>query len=224
MLTYFPTNEGKEINMERFVGILKEEIEVLPRLEQLALSKAGLLDVVRAAVGSRRNATPFHSLSAGGLLSWIEGTAQLRRVFVPQGWEICRRDNIESIFNESVGIKVVFQNADRAGDPLRDPIATSKKGAGSTRAVELGQYELFPEDRAKEAAEITASSWVLFVFADGSDVRAELSCPIAINDEKYDGFHERILLVQSGEWDGPTPLVDDSEPPADYEVNVSRKG
>lgn len=223
MLIFFTSNEGRKINMERVVAVLAEEIEVLPRLEQLGLSKVALLDVVRAAVGSRRNATPFHPLSAGGQLSWIEGTAHLRRVFVPQGWEICRRDNIESIFNEVVGIKVVFQNADRAGDPLRDPIASSKKGAGSARAVELGQYELFPEDKVKETAESTAAAWMLFVYVDGDDVRAELSCPIAINDEKYDGFHERILLVQKGEWDGPNPLADDDEPLADYEVTVSRK-
>ncbi|MEN3977198.1 hypothetical protein [Emcibacter sp. SYSU 3D8] len=206
------------------MAVLAQEIEILPRLAHLGLSKAALLDVVRAAVGSRRNTTPFHPLSAGGQLSWIEGTAHLRRVFVPQGWEICRRDNIESIFNEAVGIKVIFQNADRAGDPLRDPIATSKKGAGSARAVELGQYDLFPEDKAREDVEITAAPWVLFVYADGDDVRAELSCPIAINDERYDGFHERILLVQKGEWDGPNPLADDGEPPVDYEVTISRKG
>jgi hypothetical protein len=163
-------------------------------------------------------------LSAGGLLSWIEGTAQLRRVFVPLGWEICRRDNIESVYNADAGIKIVFQNAERAGDPLFNPVAVSKKGAGSARAVQLGQYELFPEDKEKEVAEITASTWVLFVYADGDDVRAELSCPIAINDEQFDGFHERILLVQKGEWDGPSPTADDGEPPADYGVTISRKG
>ena len=44
--------------MEHAVAVLAEEIEIVPRLEQLGLSKAALLDVVRAAVGSRRNATP----------------------------------------------------------------------------------------------------------------------------------------------------------------------
>ena len=114
----------------------------------------------------------------------------------PKAGKSAGADNIESIFKEAVGINVVFQNADWAGDPLHDPIASSKKGAGSARAVELGQYDLFPEDKAKETGEITAAAWMLFVYADGDDVRAELSCPIAINDEKYDGFHERILLVQ----------------------------
>lgn len=204
--------------------VLAEDHEIVPRLAQLGLRRDLLLDVVGAAVGGRRNATGLHPLSAGGLLSWIQGTGQLRRIFLPLGWEVCRRDNIESIFHPELGIKVVFQNAERAGDPLLEPVATSKKGAGSARAIELGQYELWPEEKAKEVAEVTATTWVLFVYADGDDVRAELSCPMAINEEQFDGFHERIVLVGKGGWDAALPLEDDGEPPAEYEVPVTRKG
>jgi len=203
--------------------VLAEEFEIVSRLDQLALRRDLLLDVVRAAVGGRRRATAFHPKSAGGLQSWIEGTGHLRRIFIPRGWEICSRDNIESIFHAEIGIKVVFQNAERAGDSIQDPIAASKKGAGSARAVELGQYEFWPEVKEKEVVEITATTWVLFVYADGDDVRVELSCPIAINEEQYDGFHERILLVTKGGWDAARPVADDDEPPAEYEVTVSRK-
>ncbi|KQS45678.1 MULTISPECIES: hypothetical protein [unclassified Sphingomonas] len=203
--------------------VLAQEYEIVPRLAQLGLRRDLLLDVVGAAVGGRRNATGYHPLSAGGLLSWIEGTGQLRRIFVQRGWEVCRRDNIESIFNPEIGIKVVFQNAERAGDPLLDPLATSKKGAGSARAIELGQYELWPEEQAKKFVEVTASTWVLFVYSDGDDVRAELSFPKAINGEQFDGFHERILLVEKGDWGAPVPIKDDGEPSAEYEVSVTRK-
>ena len=74
--------------------ILKEEIEVVARLSDLGLTRAELLDVVRAAVGGRRNATPFDPFSAGGLFAWIYGTRQLRAIFSPKGWEICRTDNV----------------------------------------------------------------------------------------------------------------------------------
>lgn len=205
------------------MAVLAEDFEVVPRLAQLGLRRDLLLDVVRAATGARRNATAFHPLSAGGLSSWIEGTGQLRRIFLPNGWDICRRDNIESIFHPEIGIKVVFQNAETAGDPLREPIAASKKGAGSARAVELGQYELWPEDKAREIVEVNATTWMLFVYANGDDVRAELSCPVAINDEQFDGFHERIILVEMGRWDAAQPLTDSDEPPAEYDVTVSRK-
>ena len=204
------------------MAVLAEEIEVSPRLEQLGVTKPELLQVVRAAVGARRNATLFHPLSAGGQLAYLAGTEHLRRVFLPKGWQLCRRDNIESIFHPQIGIKVVYQNADRAGDPLLDPIAVSRKGAGAARAVELGQYDLFPEPQRQEVVELTAAIWYLFVYAVGPDVRAELSCPVAINDEQFDQFHERILLVRKGDWDNPDPLADDV-PPVDFEVSVSRK-
>ena len=202
--------------------VLAEEFEVAPRLEQLGVTKADLLQVVRAAVGARRNATPFHPLSAGGQLAYLAGTEHLRRVFFPQGWQMCRRDNIESIFHPGIGIKIVYQNADRAGDLIFNPISISKKGAGAARAVELGQYDLFPKTREQEVAELTAAIWYLFVYADGPDVRVELSCPIAINDEQFDQFHERIILVKKGDWDDPDPLADDA-PPIDFEISVSRK-
>ncbi|UXC93003.1 MULTISPECIES: hypothetical protein [Sphingobium] len=206
------------------MAVLAEDYEVIPRLAQLGLRRDFLFEVVAAAVGGRRSSTGFHPLSAGGLLSWIEGTAHMRRVFVPQGWEISRRDNIESIFHPTIGIKVVFQNAERAGDPLFDPIAVSKKGAGSARAIELGQFELWPEVREQEVAEISAPTWVLFVFADGEDVRAELSRPMAINRDQFDGFHERILLIEKGGWGATEPFIGEDEPPAEYDVTVSRKG
>jgi hypothetical protein len=205
------------------MAVLAEDYEVVPRLAQLGLRRDLLLDVVRAAVGGRRSSTSFHPLSAGGLLSWIEGTAHLRRIFVPQGWDICRRDNIETIFHPEYGVKVVFQNAERAGDPLFDPLAVSRKGAGSARAIEFGQFELWPEMREREAAELTAPTWVLFVFAEGDDVRAELSCPVAISDDQFDGFHERIILVRKGDWDTAEPFDDEVEAPTVYDVTVSRK-
>lgn len=208
--------------------VLAEEFETAPRLAQLGMTTADLLDIVRVAVGARRNAVAFHPASAPGLLSWLEGTAQLRRVFLAkEGWELSRRDNIESVYNPQLGIKIIFQNAERAGDPIFEPMAANRKGAASARAVDLGQIELFPEHRVEKeqtVAELNANVWILFVEAQGQNVRAEFSRPKAISDEQYAGFHERILLVQGGEWDTPDPLSDDGEPPADYEVTVSRKG
>ena len=47
---------------------------------------------------------------------------------------------------------------------------------------------------------------------------------MAANHEHFDGFHERILLVERGGWGKPVPVVEDVGPPAEYEVPVSRKG
>lgn len=202
--------------------VLQDQVEVTSRLHELGLKKAELLDVVRAAVGGRRNATPFDPLSAGGQFAWIYGTRQLRAIYVPKGWKASRTDNIESVFDPVTGIKIIYQSAERAGDPLHDPLAISKKGAGAARGVELGQGELWPEMREPEVLEQMAANWYLFVYADGDDVRAELSYPIAIEGEQFFGFNERILLVQKGEWLG-MDLQPDDQPLPEIEVNVTRK-
>ena len=202
--------------------VLAEENEIVPRLEQLGLNKALLLEVIRASVGARRNATPFHPVTTAGYNAWSEGTDHLRRILVSVGWHMSDKDNIPSIYNPATETKIIFQNADRAGDPLFDPIAASRKGAGAARAVEQAQYDLFPETQKKQIEESRTQLWCLFVMADGDDVRAEISRPVAINDEQYDEFHERILLVQYGEWQG-LDLSEDNEPPLDFDISVSRK-
>jgi len=67
------------------VALLREELDVTTRLAALGVTKAELLDVVRAAVGGRWEATPFDPVSAGGQFAWIYGTRQLRTIYLPQG-------------------------------------------------------------------------------------------------------------------------------------------
>lgn len=203
--------------------VLAEELEALPRLEQLGASKDKLLEVVQASVAAKRRASnTFYARNGAGQLSYQEGTAHLRRTFLPLGYEVCREDNIEAIYNPKTGIKIVFQNADRAGHPLHDPLATSDKGPGSERAVVAGQYELFQDIRASEVKKAGAPVWYLFTYAVGDDVRAELSCPKQIENKQFSGFHERILLLQKGDWGG-IDLTDDKTGPLDFDVPVSRK-
>ena len=103
-----------------------------------------------------------------------------------------------------------------------DPLAISKKGAGAARAVEMGQGEFWPQMREMEIRESNAENWYLFVYADGDDVCAELSFPIAIEGDQFHGFNERILLVQKGDWQGIDVAPDDLPLP-DFDVSVTRK-
>ena len=47
---------------------------------------------------------------------------------------------------------------------------------------------------------------------------------MAINEDQFDGFHERILLLEKGGRESTEPFIDEDEPPAEYDVMVSRKG
>lgn len=86
----------------------------------------------------------------------------------------------------------------------------------------MGQGELWPELRARELSKANAANWYLFVYADGDDVRAELSYPMAIEGDQFHGFNERILLVGKGEWQGIDIAPDDLDLP-DFDVSVTRK-
>ena len=202
--------------------VLVDAIQISDRLEQLGVSRDDLIQVVQAAVGARNNATPFHPKFTPGMFAYIEGTYRLRSQLAAKGWvPHVSRDNIESVFNKKTNTKIIYQNADLAGHPAIDPLPSSKKGLGSARVVAMGQGELFPELAAQLPAEMLAEVWYLFVQADGLDVRAELSCPISVHNDRFQGFRERIVLVKEGEWD--TPDLADDEPRPELEVNVSRK-
>lgn len=201
--------------------VLVDSVEISNRLEQLGLSKEDLLQVIQAAVGARGNVTPYHPKFTPGMYAYIEGTYRLRYILASKGWVPLAQDNIEFVYNDDTKIKIIYQNADLAGHPVDDPIPTSKKGLGSARMVETAQVELFPELSIKQPDDISAEVWYLFVQAVGLDVRAELSRPISIEKDRFQGFSERILLVQEGEWD--TPDLSNDEQLPEIEVNVSRK-
>lgn len=230
MLIFSATNEVANLNMEALVAadrIVAQDYEVANRLEQLGLSAGELISVVHQAVAAKADFVLNHPANAAGQLSYIYGTGALREVLRAKGWLIDRTGNIEATFDPSTGIKIVFQNADSACDDRRDPKAISDKGPAASKAVDLGQGNLFAdfdaEDRAKYKME-NAALWYLFVYINGDDVRAELSFPKRIEDGQFDGFNERIYIIKPGEWASMMPKVDDNEPPAqDFEVNVTRK-
>lgn len=207
--------------------VVSQDYEIESRLNQLGLTASEMIGVVHQAMAAKAGFVLNHPLNAAGQLSYIYGTGALRDTLRTKGWEIDRTGNVESTYNPTTGMKIVFQNADSACDDGRDPKAISDKGPASSTAVDQGQGYLFPEyaaeDEAKRKKE-NAALWYLFVYINGDDVRAELSFPKRIEDGQFKGFNERIYIIKPGEWASMMPKVDDGEPPAqDFEINVTRK-
>jgi hypothetical protein len=208
--------------------IIARDYEVASRLDQLGLSAPELVGVVHQAVAAKAGFVLNHPVNAAGQLSYIYGTGALRDTLRPKGWQIDRTGNIEATFDPKTGIKIVFQNADSACEDNRDPKAISDKGPAASKAVDLGQHNLFPEfdaeDHEKHQRE-NAALWYLFVCINGDDVRAELSFPKRIEDGQFKGFNERIYIIKPGEWASMMPQVDDGDegPAQDFEINVTRK-
>lgn len=207
--------------------IVSQDYEVGSRLDQLGLTAAELIEVVKQAVAAKANCVLNFPLNAAGQLSYIYGTGALRDVLRMKGWEIDRTGNIEATYNPKTGMKIVFQNVDSACEDNRDPKAISDKGPAATRAVDSGQGNLFKEfeeeDRRARARE-NASLWYFCVHINGDDVRAELAFPKSIEEKQFKHFNERIYIIKPGEWASIMPAEGDDEMPAqEFEINVTRK-
>src|SRR5882672_2923910 len=133
---------GSEMAADRIVA---QDFEVASRLDELGVSASELIEVVHQAVAAKANYVLNHPLNAAGQLSYIYGTGALRDALRSKGWQIDRTGNIEATYDLKTGMKIVFQNADSACEDDRDPKAISDKGPAATRAVDLGQHNLFPE-------------------------------------------------------------------------------
>jgi hypothetical protein len=207
--------------------IISQDYEVGSRLDQLGLTAAELIEVVKQAVAAKAAYVLNFPLNAAGQLSYIYGTGALRDMLRMKGWVIDRTGNIEATFNPETGMKIVFQNVDSACDDDRDPKAISDKGPAATRAVDLGQRSLFrefDEEDERQRARENASLWYLCVYINGDDVRAELAFPRSIEERQFKDFNERIYVIKPGEWLSIVPKEVDNEPPAqDFEINVTRK-
>jgi len=205
------------------VRVFKEDQEVGVRLQDFGTTKEEILEVVRIAVGAKREALISHPANAAGQLSYIFGTGAVRDLFCPKGWQIDRTDNIEATYDPQKGIKIIFQNADSACEESRDPKAISDKGAASARAIALSCGNLFPEYEEEDRKRLNASVWYLLVYVEGDDVRAELSCPLAIEGHQFYGFSERIFILKRGEWNSIDVVEDDNAPPQVFDIQVTRK-
>lgn len=205
------------------VKIVKEPLSIAQRLADFGTTLDEWRHVVRVAVNARREILRVHPPGSDSSYAYIQGTGAIRQLLMPKGWEMEAINGVCATFDPQQGIRIIFQNADSACIEGRDPRSVNDKGAASERAVSSSCGFLFPYMEEEQRKRQNASVWYLFVHANGDDVRAELSCPKAIIDGQFEDFHERIFLIQHGEWDGPSVLKSDISPPGQYEVAVTRK-
>jgi len=213
-------------------NIIRAETDVERRLhDQFGTSRADWIAVAHAAVLARNDATLFDPSNAAGQLAYIYGTRAVRGLLVPKGYEVSRQDNVEATYSRDRQLKVIYQNVDWASDTTRSPKAISGKGPASGRIIEQSAGFLFPEMEAEAQAALherltleASQTWYFAVSADGDDVRAELSRPYPIVDAQFNGFAERIFILEPGDWSEFASLdFDDGDSGQHFEINVTRK-
>lgn len=200
-------------------ALIQGEHHVANRLSDFGLVAKQLLAVGAKARTWADDASPLMPVNAPGTLAYIYGVMELRQQVLDGIWQVDRTCGIEAVINRVRGVRIAFQNVDRACDPIFAPNPRSAKGAA---AEYLCGPTLF-EYAGVEAGPLTGvredglPTYYLMVGEDGS---VELSNPV-ISNGSYVHFNERILISASdSDWadviDPETGPLDDFDVPVRF--------
>jgi len=217
------------------VTIFKSAIEVTNRLNVLGTSRELLIEVIDAIIAARTDCTDNDPFGARGWRGWQMGTRRNRELHVGiDDWQKDDTDQVPSIVSKKYGIRIVVCNTDD-GTALEErfPQNNSKKGAATDRAVDVNQLSLF--DKLEESPSViplrkhltsagAVFTYYLCVHAEGDDRRAELSCPVNVENGFFDDFVERIFII-GGDTESAEPIrrKKRDEGDSEYPISVTRK-
>ncbi len=201
--------------------ILQDPADIDQRLPQLGLTRDGLIRAVHVALAERNNATGLHPSNAAGTFSYHHGVAAIRREFLGDDWEIDRQDGIESIRNDSLGIKVSFCNVDEACGQDH-PKPRSEKGAGAERASGPSLFEHAGAGHLMPHAPRPDDGPALFYLMVDQKGHAELTRPV-IARRTFVAAVERIFLIEHVEDDDTILPLDTDDIADDFEPQIVRK-
>jgi hypothetical protein len=187
-----------------------------PTLASLELREEDLLSAVQDGVNSARNITEFHPVTTRGFVQWSETVASLRQALGQSEWKASDPQNSPRITspNGLVSIMVIGGDENTGVSLDVDPSTARRRGAATTDAV------LSNAARARRSSHVmkgqgsldigivldlkanpeTPQNWVLLYHWSTSEpmVRAELSLPVSIEDDKIKTWQHRILLPPQG--------------------------
>lgn len=197
--------------------VLREPWDVDRRLAEINLDRKRLLKAVTVAISASADATPFHPANAAGTFSYQQGTFALRNEFVGEHWQSERPEGVEVISNDTVKVKVAFQNVDIACNDDHPPKPRSSKGAGAERVSVGNLFGSLPH-----FARPPSSEWAIYYLMVDLNGAAELGCPI-IKKNTFTGFVERIYLTDGSELSRIPDALNDGEIADDFDPQVARK-
>jgi len=218
--------------------ILKKPIEVDNRLRRLRTSREQLIEVAEAMAAAANECTANDPTGSRGWRSWQMGTRRNREIHSGrEGWANDNEDQIPSILNEEIGVRIVVCNTDD-GTCLngRTPQNRSRKGPATQRLVDNNQGDLFeaghiahPDSVIRlrpvktEAASPDVRTYMLCVFCQDDELRAELSFATRSSAGFFAKFEERIFISggDAGKLDGVKRK--ESDDASEFEIPVKRK-
>lgn len=204
-----------------------EEWDVDRRLDDFDLTKDQLIAAVHACVAHHDGCTDNDPPNAKGWEVWRWGVRRLREVLSSERWQKDDTAGFSTIVNHKRRMRIAVLNTDDAtgipGD--RFPQNRCRKGPTSERAATINQQMLpfmhlpsiapaYPADYA---------TWHLCIYIEGDQVRAELSLMKDFEAGSFTDCHERIILVDSQDWERIKFEDDLQDFGPDFEPKVERR-
>lgn len=196
------------------------------RLRALGLEADWLVEAVLASELERQSCSPYEPSGSPGYKAWSTGFTNLAERLVPLGWKKVENIGLPRIINAKTAIAVaVCTGTEGVGLRSREPNSKHPRGIQSVLCVRRNQRQLnlFPDSPLEqlpvppEAEQITW--WLLIYSGANGNLRAELALPVAMEDDRFSRWQERILL-DIPQPDGSKVPMEDEEPPLDLEVVV----
>jgi len=182
------------------IDLYFEIFDVESRLATLGLTIDILLDAVRAGFTGRSSCSELDPPMYPGQTMWAHTVRRLRQGTAPIGWKPDNSNNYcVALSPEGIAIAVATGDAN-TGRQDAIPSTSSPKGPCTIEAVAVNQLELdlkLPDqETAVESPEvIQRQTWLLLIYLDQSEVRAELSLPLSLDEQdRVTGWRERIIL------------------------------
>jgi hypothetical protein len=161
------------------------------------------------------------------IAAWAETIAAVRENLAPLGWTRSELKNYSRAADAAGRIAIaVAAGNEETGRADRNPSTKTAKGARTVEAliVNQAQLQLFEDSTTAEPPEGDDErvTWLLLMYRGESEIRCELSLPVAIGpDMKVSQWQERIIL-RSISLDGD---IEEIEPPTlpNIDVEVKRR-
>ncbi|UFI04664.1 hypothetical protein [Roseibium aggregatum] len=210
-------------------AIINSPSDVERRLADFELTIDQILAIRDSARAAADDASPLMPLNAPGTLAYIYGVEALRAQILDKNWVLDRTLGVEAVVNRELGIRIGYQNVDKACDAVFKPMPRSAKGPASEKMCGFPLFEFYgmaletdrdrmPKDDVRDPLEDQVTTYFVMVGEDGS---VELSSPI-IEKQRYMDFRERVFVDSPAE-DWETRVEAEGEPIDDFDVPVTLK-
>jgi hypothetical protein len=182
------------------VDLYVEVFDINRRLKSLGLTVDILLDAVREGFTGRSNCSELDPPMFPGQTMWAHTVRRLRQGTAPIGWKPDNANNYcVALSPDGIAVAVATGDAN-TGRPDAIPSTSSPKGPCTAEAVATNQLTLdlrLPggEVLSQTVDVLQRQTWLLLIYLDQSEVRAELSLPVSFDEqERVTGWRERIIL------------------------------